>query len=88
MSTKADTLRNILDINVQGALNRVGSTSIRVWKSFEFELSPASVKTSSASGASLRQTALYENHPLAPVSGLLENHPLRDEYLDALGITE
>jgi hypothetical protein len=29
-----------------------------------------------------------KTHPLASISGLLERHPLRDEYLEALGITE
>ncbi len=27
-------------------------------------------------------------HLFADISGLLEDHPLRDEYLEALGITE
>ena len=27
-------------------------------------------------------------HSFAAISGLLEHHPLRDEYLEALGITE
>ena len=88
MSTRADTLKNILDIGVHGVINRVGSASVRVWKSFETEVNPPLAKTASANSARVEQTALYENHPFASISGLLENHPLRDEYLEALEITE
>lgn len=28
------------------------------------------------------------SHPWASISGLLENHPLRDRYLEALKVTE
>jgi hypothetical protein len=38
--------------------------------------------------ATVSKYALHENHPLASISGLLEHHPLRDEYLKALDIVE
>ena len=88
MNTRAETLRSTLDINARGVVNRVAEFSIRIWKSSEFEPIPTQASTANAPTTKVRHTALYENHPLASVSGLLEGHPLRDEYLEALRITE
>ena len=89
MSSRAGTLRNAISIDARGIVNHVMEVSIRFWKSSEFEPTPsAQTATANTSTAKVRHSALYENHPLASVSGLLENHPLRDEYLEALGITE
>lgn len=44
--------------------------------------------TTVTSAVNVPQSALREHHPLASISGMLETHPLRDEYLEALGITE
>lgn len=62
------------------AFDRRGS-----WKITEIRPRNESASPNTASGS---EYALHGNHPFAPVSGLLENHPLRDEYLEALGITE
>lgn len=88
MNTRSETLRSTVDINVRGILNRMAEIPIRIWKSSEFDPIPVQAHTTSATSAKVRQTALYHNHPLASVSGLLEDHPLRDEYLVALEITE
>lgn len=88
MSMRAESLRNTININARGLVNRVAEFSISVWKSSEFDPIPTQADTTNAATATVRQTALYHNHPLASVSGLLEDHPLRDEYLEALRITE
>ena len=88
MSTRAETFRNTVDIAARGIVNRVAGFSISIWKNSEFEPLPAQTNTASTTSAKVRQTALYHNHPLASVSGLLEDHPLRDEYLEALRRTE
>lgn len=87
MSTRAETLRSTAEINARGIVNRVAEFSIRIWKSSEFDPIPTQVNTANTI-TRVRHTALYENHPLASVSGLLEEHPLRDEYLEVLRMTE
>ena len=88
MSTRAETLRNTVNITAHGIVNRVAEFTISVWKNSEYEPLPAQANTAVTSTARVRQTALYHNHPLASVSGILEDHPLRDEYLEALKRTE
>jgi hypothetical protein len=79
----AGILRNRLDINARGIMNRIGEFSFKIWKSSEFEPLPtlAHTPTASSVAASMRKVAVYENHPLIPVYGRFRDDPSWDRYM-------
>ena len=84
MSTRAGTLRNTVDITACGIVNRVAEFSISIWQNSEFEPLPAQANTASTATTRVRQTALYENHPLSSLFGKYDDEPLWDGFEEAL----
>lgn len=84
MRNKLAVIEGSITITARGLVNRVAELSVRVWGAPELEPRSSRADGSTVNTVRARKTGLFYDHPLASIGGLLEDHPLRDEYLKAL----